>query len=157
LRRGRPFEPGNHLGRGRPRGSRNKRSLLAKQLLDQHSEAIIHKALIMALQGDGPLLRTLLGHILPRPKDLPCKIGPLPMATMEEVDAASEATLEKVASGKITLSAAGEIFDLIEARRRVVETQELAKRVSALELSHKEDTPATSFGGTGAGGWKGKR
>lgn len=140
LNRGRPFEPGNQLGRGRPRGSRNKRSLIAKQLLDQHSEAIIHKALIMALQGDGPLLRALLSYILPRPKDLPCKIGPLPMATMEELSQTFDATLKRVASGQITPSQSGEILDWIEARRRVIETQDLAKRVSALEQSPEENT-----------------
>lgn len=67
MNRGRPFGPGNQFGRGRPRGSRNKRSLIVKQLLDQHSEAIIHKSLVLALHGDGPLLRTLLSYILPRP------------------------------------------------------------------------------------------
>src|ERR1019366_2278091 len=121
-KRGRPFEPGNQFGRGRPKGSRNKRSLIVKQLLDQHSEAIIHKSLVMALQGDIPLLRTLLSYILPRPKDLPCKIGPLPMVTMEELSQTFDATLKRVASGQITPGQAGEIFDWIEARRRVIDT-----------------------------------
>jgi hypothetical protein len=35
-----PFGPGNHFGRGHPKGGRNKRSLIAKQLLDEHSETI---------------------------------------------------------------------------------------------------------------------
>lgn len=142
--KGRPFEPGNHLGRGRPRGSRNKRSLIAKQLLDDHSEDIVQKALVMALKGDVGLLRTLLSYILPHPKDLPCETGPLPMATLEEISQTSEATLKRVASGKITLSEAGKIFDLIEGCRRVIATEELEDRVNALELSHKINTPPAS-------------
>lgn len=71
MKRSRPFEPGNHFGRGRPKGSRNKRSLLAKQLLDEHGEAIVRKALVIALQGDPAMWRTLLSFILARPKDLP--------------------------------------------------------------------------------------
>jgi len=36
------FERGNHLGRGRPKGSRNKQS--AKQFLDQYGVAFLRKA-----------------------------------------------------------------------------------------------------------------
>ena len=52
-RRGRPFEPGqsgNPLGR--PKGSRNKTTLLAESLLDDQSEPIIRKVIEKALQGD---------------------------------------------------------------------------------------------------------
>lgn len=140
MKRGRPFEPGNHLGRGRPKGSRNKRSWLAKELLEQHSEAIMRKALVLALQGDVPLIRTLLSFTLPRPKDLPCKIGPLPMGTIEELSATFAAAIKNVGSGQITLGQGREISDLIEARRRVIETQGLGMRVSALEQSRQENT-----------------
>ena len=44
MKRGRPFEPGNHFGRGRPKGSRNKRSLVANELLIEHGEAIVRKS-----------------------------------------------------------------------------------------------------------------
>lgn len=155
MKRGRPFEPGNRLGRGRPRGSRNKRSLLAKQLLEQHSEALIHKALIMALQGDAAILRALLGYVLPRPKDLPSQIGPLPMATLDELSQTFDATLKRCASGKIALSESAKIFDWIEARRRIIESQELVSRVSALEQTFKEITPPPSFD-PGVGVWKSK-
>jgi hypothetical protein len=125
MKRGRPFEPGNQLGRGRPKGSRNKRSLIAKQLLDEHSAPIMHKALVLALQGDGPLLRTLLGYIMPRPKDLPCETGPLPMATIEELSQTFNTTLKRVASGRITLSQSREIFDWIGLCARIRKTAEL--------------------------------
>jgi hypothetical protein len=32
---------------------------------------------VEAMKGDAPLLRALLGHILPRRKDAPVKTGPL--------------------------------------------------------------------------------
>jgi hypothetical protein len=137
MKRGRPFEPGNLAGCGRPKGSRNKRSLFAKELLEEHSEAIVRKALVMALQGDGPILRTLLNMLLPRPKDLPCKIGPLPMGTTEDLSQTFDATLDGVVTGQITPSMAREIFGWIEGRRRVLETEQLARRVSVLEQSHQ--------------------
>jgi hypothetical protein len=51
MKRGRPFEAGNKFGGGRPRGSRNKRSLLAQQLLDSHGEAVVGRALVVAVSG----------------------------------------------------------------------------------------------------------
>jgi hypothetical protein len=85
MKKGRPFEPGNKFGCGRPRGSRNKKSLAAQQLLDSHAESVVRKALVEAMKGDAPLLRTLLGHILPRRRDAPVKTGPLPVHTAEEL------------------------------------------------------------------------
>jgi hypothetical protein len=133
VKRGRPFEPGNKVGGGRPRGSRNKRGLLAQQLLDSHEEAVIRKALVLALQGDTSILRTLVGHILPRRGDPPVKTGPLPMGTADELAKTSEAVLKRVASGQITTSAALEIFAMVEARRKVIATVDLDARVRAIE------------------------
>ena len=84
------------------------------------------------------MLRTLLSFLLPRPKDLPCNTGPLPMGTIEELPEASDATLRKVTSGQISPSQAQDVFNWIEARRRVIETEHLAQRVGALEQSAKE-------------------
>src|SRR5215831_10610324 len=38
--RGRPFAPGNTMGRGRPKGSLNKTTLLVKEILGEHAEEI---------------------------------------------------------------------------------------------------------------------
>ena len=138
--RGRPFQPGNKFGRGRPKGRRNKRILLAKDLLDEHSEAIVRSALVAALGGDRVILRGRLSHVLPRPKDPPPKTGHLPMNTIEDLTKTFSNTLEKVSSGRITSSQASEILEWIEARRRIIETQELATRVSALERVYKVET-----------------
>jgi len=131
--RGRPFEPGNKLGCGRPRGSRNKRSARAQQLLDQYGEAIVQKALALAIQGDVPLLRTFLSLLLRRPGDRPIQTGPLPMGSLDELAKSSEKVLQKVTSGKLSPGEARNLTDLIEDRRRVLETEELEKRVRALE------------------------
>jgi hypothetical protein len=77
MKRGRPFEPGNQFGRGRPLGGRNKKTLAVQQLLEEHSGSVLRKALVMALEGDSPMLQTLLSYILARPKDSPLKTGKL--------------------------------------------------------------------------------
>ena len=58
--RGRPFQEGNKLGRGRPLGSRNKKTLLIEELLCENSESLLQKALDLAQQGNVPMLRLLL-------------------------------------------------------------------------------------------------
>ena len=133
MKRGRPFEPGNKFGRGRPRGSRNKRTLIAQQLLDEHAEPIVRKAMILALQGDSRLLQSLLSYILPRRKDAPLKTAKLRTATTEELSESFEQILKKVSSGEITLSQARELVVLMEARRDMVKTEEFDKRLRVVE------------------------
>jgi hypothetical protein len=138
--RGCPFEPGNKLGRGRPRGSQNKRNTRGQQLLDQYSGTIMQKALAEAIKGDVSLLRTFLSFLLRRPGDRPIQTGPLPMGSLEELAKSSEKVLQKVTSGKLSPGEARNLTDLIEDRRRVLETEELEKRVRALEqLPESED------------------
>jgi hypothetical protein len=60
MKRGRPFEAGNEFGRGRPPGSRNQKTLVLQELLEEHAPALMRKALVMAMQGNVPLLKTLL-------------------------------------------------------------------------------------------------
>jgi hypothetical protein len=135
VKKGRPFEPGNQFGCGRPRGSRNKKSLAAQKLLDGHAESVVRKALVEAMKGDAPLLRALLGHILPRRKDAPVKTGPLPVHTAEELAQSSEAVFERLACGQITVQEAHELSALLEARRRVMETQDIEARLRTLEAA----------------------
>jgi hypothetical protein len=138
--RGCPFEPGNKLGRGRPRGSQNKRNTRGQQLLDQYSGTIMQKALAEAIKGDVSLLRTFLSFLLRRPGDRPIQTGPLPMGSLDELAKSSEKVLQKVTSGKLSPGEARNLTDLIEDRRRVLETEELEKRVRALEqLPESED------------------
>jgi hypothetical protein len=132
-KRGRPFEAGNKLGRGRPPGSRNQKTLLIEELLDENSESLLHKALNLAQQGNIPMLRLLLDRVLPRPKDAAVSIGLLRMRTPEELLQAQEGVMQELALGQLTPNQAEQIFSLIEARRRLLETHELEQRMRAIE------------------------
>jgi hypothetical protein len=135
VKNGRPFEPGNQFGRGRPRGSRNKRSLVAQQLLDSHADPVMRKALVQAIKGDSSLLRMFLGHLLGPRREAPVKTGPLPVHTAEELAQTSESVFQRLACGKITVQEARELSALFESRRRVIETRDLEKRMRVLEES----------------------
>ena len=132
MTRGRPFKPGNQFGRGRPKASPNKKAQQAQKLFEDHSTAIMALA-INKSREDASMLRMLASRIVPRQRELPLKIGRLPMNTLEDLDRASEKTLQKATSGKIALSEAQEIIDMVESRRRVLVAQDLERRLSALE------------------------
>jgi hypothetical protein len=133
MKRGRPFEPGNKFGRGRPRGSRNKKTLLIQGLLEEHAPALMRKSLLLALQGDTQLLRVFLDHLLPRAQDSPVKMGRLPMNTTEELLESHETVMKKLASGELTPTEARQMVAMLEIRRQLIETQDLVRRVTALE------------------------
>jgi hypothetical protein len=55
------------------------------------------------------------------------------MNTLEDLDRASEVTIKKATSGKISLSEALDISTLIESRRSVLVARDLERRLSAVE------------------------
>lgn len=140
--KGRPFQPGNQFGRGRPRGSSNKKTLISQELLDSHAEAVTRQALKLALKGDSQMLRILLGYLLPQRRDLPLKTGPLPMGSAAELSQASEKLIKRVTAGQISASEGLKMADLLEHRRHILETETLEMRLRALEQSvgKKTDT-----------------
>jgi Family of unknown function (DUF5681) len=133
MARGRPFQAGNTFGRGRPRGSRNKTTALAQQLLESHAEPVVRKALMMAIQGDTTAMRLCMDRILPVRRDLPVKLGDLPTATAAEVSRATQKVVQRVATGKLPIAQGLAVSEMLEKRRRAVETESLDERVRTLE------------------------
>jgi hypothetical protein len=131
--RGRPFEPGNQLRRGRPRGSRNKATLAAQQMLDSHGEALLRKCLVMALQGDSTALRLCMDRLLPPRRELPVKTKPMRLATAADVSNTLDSLMKGVAVGQITPGEAQTLSGILENRRRVIETEEHERRLRSLE------------------------
>ena len=61
--RGKPFEPGNKAGKGRPAGSRNKKSIFLKTL-EGFGVPIIQKGAYLAITGDRQLLRVCFERLI---------------------------------------------------------------------------------------------
>jgi hypothetical protein len=133
MTRGRPFEPGNKFGRGRPQGSRKKRSARGQELVDDCREILIRKALVLAINGDVQVMRILLPYALGRPAERPIQTGRLSIGSVMELLKSSEQVFQRLSSGKLSLSEARSLSSLIEERRLVLETVELEKRVRAVE------------------------
>jgi hypothetical protein len=137
MKRGRPFQPGNTFGRGRPKGSRNKASQSAQSVIESHAVAIADKAVLRALagKGDSPLLKALLSLLTRDSKQSRVQLGLLPTRTPEELDQTTQRLIELTAQGRLSPRDAMQMLKLIEARRGMIETRELVDRVAALETT----------------------
>jgi hypothetical protein len=134
---GRPFELGNKMGKGRPRGSRNQRTVFAA-MMDSHGEALIKQCQVLALKGDATALRLCIERLLP-----PCKPSSnrfrLPaVKTASDLGPALQSVLQEVARGRLSAQEGGAIAAILENHRRAIETEEFGKRLQALEQKTSE-------------------
>jgi len=138
--RGTPFQQGNKFGRGRPKGSRNKTTRALQQLLNEHAEALMRKCVLMALQGDITALRLCIS-LLPARRQAALQLKLPPVTTTADIAEAHNAVLKGVTSGKLTPAEGQALASIVEARRRVIETQELEARLQRLEEGLKDGEP----------------
>ena len=135
--RGRPFQPGNKFGRGRPKGSRNKQTLALQKLIDENGPKLLLKAMAEAAKGDASLLRLFAKHELDRTKDHLPPIGHLPLGTIQELTQSQQIIINEVASGAVTPLQGARVLEMVDHRRKGIETQDLAERMDALEGNQK--------------------
>jgi hypothetical protein len=126
------FRPGNP---GRPPGSRNKATLAALALLEGEAEAITRKAIELAKEGDPTALRLVLDRLLPKGRAVRLD---LPLRTLADLDQATEAIRGALAEGSVTPDEVATLTGLVEARRRLLETTELERRLAALEEQQQQ-------------------
>lgn len=124
------FGPGNP---GKPKGARHKATQAALALLDGEAEALTRQAVTMALGGDTTALRLCLERIAPPRKDAPVTFDLPKMQSAADAAKAAGAVLDAVACGDLTPIEGAHIMALVEGYRRTLETNELDRRIAALE------------------------
>src|ERR1700722_12956949 len=131
--RGRPFEPGNTLGRGRPKGSRNKSKSPRQDLFDEYAEHVIRKGIALALAGCTNALRICMDRISPARRDAVIQMNLPAIRKAEDLDKAAEKVTQGLRRGKITPVEAGRVMNILESRLKIFETVELAGRIEKVE------------------------
>lgn len=116
--------------KGRPKGIMDKRVAL-RALLEPHTPQLVATVVNKALEGDMAAARICMERLIPpiKAQDLPVKIGPLGETLAEQ----ARALVAAAASGRITPDQAASLMSAIAAQARIVEADELARRVAALE------------------------
>jgi hypothetical protein len=133
------FQPGQSGNpQGRPRGSRNAAIVALDKIGSDGAKEILEKAVELAKSGDSRSMEIILSRIWPIRKGRPIVID-LPNCTdpASVVQALARVT-EAAATGEITTEEAAALGSLIETSRKALETQELEKRIIALEAKQNE-------------------
>lgn len=132
-----PGVSGNILGK--PKGSKNKRPQLAK-LLEPHAEALIAKAVEMALGGCPGSLRLCIERLIPKAVQEPIVIDldPKDIKEVGQLIAFGKEVLTSVANGEISPSEGKTLSDILQSHRLLIENAELKKMLEEIQTARKQ-------------------
>lgn len=126
-----PGQSGNP--RGKPKGAVHKATQLAQAMMGNEAEQIIRKVIDGALAGDSVCLRLCLERLAPPMKEHPIVLDLPSTDSPAGVSAAQQAIVKAVSAGDLLPGEAATLTGIVEARRKALETQELERRIAALE------------------------
>jgi hypothetical protein len=119
---------------GRPKGIKDKR-VEFRGIIQARAKELVEKAVEKALEGDSTALRLCLERICPplRPRDEPVSLTAFEGSLSDQ----GRAILTAMARGEITPSQVGELLAALSSQARLVEADELEKRIAALEQANQ--------------------
>ena len=118
---------------GRPKGSLNKATILAQELIDNEGELIVRKALELAKSGDGAALRIVMDRLIPPRRDRHVTIKLPEISNATDAASAMAAVINEVASGSITAAEAEGLTKLIGDYSKILEVSQIEERLKRLE------------------------
>ena len=127
---------------GRPRGSRNKSTLLFDEIGREGIVDLIRKVKKEADNGDMRAAAIVLARVWPCSRGRPVEIELPPVETAADVVRAHAAVIAAMAAAEITPEEARLVVDVLESQRRAIETGNLELRVQAMEEKTKGLQPA---------------
>ena len=126
-----PFQAGKSGNpSGRPPGIRDRRTAM-RALLEPHAQALVAKAVELALAGDGTALRICIDRLIPAIKAKDDSVS-LPSLNGSLADQ-GRVVVEALAEGKLSPEEVSTILQALATQARIVEVDEIEKRVTALE------------------------
>ena len=128
------FQPGQSGNpAGRPRGSRNKATMMIAALLDEEGPRLMREAIDRALDGDSLLLRCCVTRMVPVPRGRPVELDLADGKEAGDVLASLAATVRAMAEGAITPLEAADVAVVLDGQRRAIESHDLERRLRRLE------------------------
>jgi hypothetical protein len=132
------FKPGvSGNPKGRKKGSRHKAGILLEQMLTGQAKALMEQALEIALAGDGQMLKTLIGKLLPDAKDHPIDFQLPKVEAVEDLPKITSALLAAVAAGEIGATEAEKLSKIVSAHHEALKLVDINNRVATLEAQLK--------------------
>lgn len=118
---------------GRPRGTRNKATLLALNLMEDAAAEITQAVITAARMGDLAAAKLVLERLAPPLRERPISIELPDTSTTEGVSKAQQVIIEAVGKGELLPGEGSTLAALVESRCRALETYDLERRLSDLE------------------------
>jgi len=132
--RGRPFEPGNKLGQGRPKGSRNK-TKQGQDLWDEYRPHLIGKCITEAMQGVPSAMRLCMERSSPARRGACIRINLPAIKTAADVEKAAEKVMQATRRGLLTPGEGYTWMNILESRSRVIEKVQWESRIESMEAT----------------------
>jgi hypothetical protein len=132
-----PFKPGQSGNpAGKPKGTKHK-STLIREALARHLPEILGKLIEQAKSGDTHAAKLLLERALAPLKSVDAPVA-VPGPGSGSVAALGGAVVARMLEGNLTPNEATALLAALAAQSKLVETDELTRRVEALEKAeHK--------------------
>ena len=124
-------ESGNPAGR--PRGARNRTTILMQSLLAANAEAIARKAIDLAKDGDIAAIRICMERLAPARRTEPVVLDLPPLGTAADTVDAAATIVAAAAAGELTPAEAADIAKAVDIYVRALATQAFEERLVKLE------------------------
>jgi hypothetical protein len=113
---------------------------LAQELIDGQGGQLVQRAIELAMQGDAAILKALLDRLVPPRKDCPVSLKLPKIEKVEDAAAAMAGIASAITRGTLTPLEGESLSKVFETYRRLIETQELERRITMLEQRKDERT-----------------
>ena len=131
--RGRPFEPGNEFGRGRPKGSRNGPKA-GDDLLERFEPQLMGECIRRALkEGDRTALRLCVERINPTRRGVPLLFKLPTIRSAQDAERAAEKVAQALQRGQCTPPEAIEVMRFLLAHAQLLQDLQMESRLDELE------------------------
>jgi len=118
---------------GRPRGARNKLTVLAESLFEGDAEDLIRKLIEIAKEGDVAALRLCIARICAPQRERPQAIELPEMETAADAVAAMGAILQAIGVGDLATREAAELTNVVTGFSQTINTAQLEQRLEEIE------------------------
>lgn len=137
---GRPWKPGESGNpKGKPKGVKHKTTQLAEQMIGDEAQQIIRRVIDGALAGDAVCIRLCMERLSAPIKERAVKASLPVMNDSSDTLKAMAALVQMVGNGDLTPGEGSALAGLVDGCRKAIETQDIEKRIAALEQSIEKD------------------
>ena len=120
--------------KGRPKGSRNRATLIAQELFGDEIEEIVRQFIEAGKSGDIQVLKFIIGRTLPPMRSAPIEFSLPSIESPSEILKAYDRIWSAVGAGEITLDEMERLKAFLESKQNAIDSVELVTRMENLEI-----------------------